>query len=153
MSHSLFADKQIQPSPDEVYQALSSAREEWTSLLEFLRSNYRSEEDLKFLYGSNHGWALRFRNKGKLLTALFPNKDHFISLVILNGKQLSSVGSLKLHSSAREAIESANLYAEGKWLFVKVRAPNDVKDVEALIGLKAKNPKANAQSAGKKRSG
>ena len=137
MSYSLFTDKQAQPSPHEINEALGEAREQWTSLIEFLRSHYRSQEDFKFLYGRDYGWGLRFRNKGNLLTAVFPNKNYFTSLVILNVKQLSSVESLKLHSSARKAIESANLYAEGKWLFVRVGTSGDVVDVEKLIGLKA----------------
>jgi hypothetical protein len=143
MSYGLFTDKQTQPSLDEINEALSTVQEEWTSLLEFLRSHYRSQEDLKFLYGSDYGWAFRFRNKGKLLAALFPNRDHFIALVILNGEQLSAVRSLKLHSSARTAIESANLYAEGKWLFVRVSGLDDVRDVENVIELKARKPKAS----------
>ena len=91
--------------------------------------------------------------RGNLLTAVFPNKNYFTSLVILNVKQLSFVESLKLHSSARKAIESANLYAEGKWLFVRVGTSGDVVDVEKLIGLKAENPNAEIQPAMIKRSG
>ena len=153
MSYGLFADKQIQPSPNEINEALGIVRAEWTSLCDFLRSHYRTQEDFKFLYGCDYGWALRFRNKGKLLTALFPNRDHFISLVILNGKQLGSAEKFKLHSSARRAIDSANLYAEGKWLFVKVIGPNDVKDVETLLDLKAQRSTAEVQSTRGKRSG
>lgn len=151
MSYGLFTDKQTQPSPNEINEALGTVRAQWTSLLEFLRLHYRSQEDFKFLYGNNYGWALRFRTKEKLLTALFPNRDHFVSLVILGGKQLKAVESLKLHSNACKAIESANLRKEGKWLFVKVYGRNDVKDIEALLELKVEKRKAEVQLAGRKR--
>jgi hypothetical protein len=95
---------------------------------------------------------VRFREKGKLLTALFPNRYHFIALVILNRKQLDYAKSLKLGSSTRKAIESANLYTEGKWLFVPVSGSDDVEDVQTLIELKAQKASVGVQST-RKRSG
>ena len=152
MSYSVFADKQTRPTSDEVRQALGSVWQEWTSLLEFLSSHFRPQEDFRFLYGNNYGWAVRFREKGKLLTALFPNRDHFIALVILNTKQLDCAKRLKFGSGTREAIGSANLYSEGKWLFVPVSGSSDVEDVQTLLELKAQKAGVGVQST-KKRSG
>lgn len=153
VSYGLFTDKHIQPSPNEINEALGTVQAEWTSLGDFVHSHYRTQEDFKFLYGRDYGWALRFRHKGKLLTALFPNRDHFTCLVILNWEQLGLVENIKFHSSTRKAIDSANLYAEGKWLFVKVGALNDVKDVGTIVDLKAQKSTAGVQSTRKKRSG
>ena len=105
---------------------------------------HTTQEDFKFLYGGGYGWALRFRTKGKLLSALFPNRGYFVALIILNSKQLADVGSLRLHRNAQCSIDSANLYKERKWLFLKVENHVDGKDIRELIKLKARQASALA---------
>lgn len=99
-------------------------------------SNRKAEQSLKYLYGKQYGWAKQFRFKGRLITALFPNEGYFVVLIILNAGQLLAASQLHLHKNTIDAIDAANLYREGKWLFVRVQKPNDVRDIEALLRLK-----------------
>ena len=138
MSKSSFIDKNHQPSEAEIAAVLSSARTNWDLALEGIRAVGKTQEDLKFMYGRPYGWGIRLRLKGKLLTALYPNQNYFVVQVILDSKRLKEVGQIRLHPNAREAIQNANLYPEGKWLFIKIETRADVEDVKELLKLKMK---------------
>jgi len=56
----------------------------WEALVGHIRATYNTREDFRFCYGRQYGWALRFRSKASLLTALYPAKNSFTVQVILN---------------------------------------------------------------------
>ena len=63
-------------------------------------SNRKAEQNLKYLYGRQYGWAMQFRIKGKPTIALFPNEGYFVALIILNAGQLLAASQLHLHRNA-----------------------------------------------------
>jgi hypothetical protein len=106
-------------------------------LVEHVRKTYVVAEELKYLYGKKYGWGLQFRSKGNVLVSLFPNEKYFVALVILGAKGLGEVAKADLHDNARDAITAANLYAEGKWLFVAVKGNDDLNDVKTLLKIRS----------------
>jgi hypothetical protein len=139
MSKSAFIDRRHVPSETEIVTTLSSAHANWNSIVEEIRKVARTQEDFKFMYGKPYGWGIRFRLKGKLLAALYPNQNYYVVQVVLGPKQLEEADHLQLKPNAREAIQSANPYPEGKWLFIKVESGKDVEDVKELLKLKMKS--------------
>jgi len=136
MNIGAFTDKACRPKDSDVIQSLGSGQQRWLFLIEYLRANFRPREDFSFLYGKRYGWALRFRSKGRLLTSIFPGNGYFTVQVILSTTQLADVDRVRLHRNALAALSAANLYAEGKWLFVPVCSDTDLKDVMRLLQLK-----------------
>lgn len=136
MSIGIFTDRNSRPNEAEVAGALRGASGRWTKLAGYVRSTYAAREEFKYLYGKTYGWGLQFRSKGKLLLSLFPNDGYFVALIILGVGDLGEAEKLDLHDHAREAIEAANLYAEGKWLSVAVRGSDDLSDVRNLLKIK-----------------
>ena len=135
MSIGCFVDKSCVPTENAIQQKLGLTLPLWTSLINVL-GNRKAEQSLKYLYGRQYGWAKQFRIKGKPTIALFPNEGYFVALIILNAGQLFAASQLHLHKNAVNAIDAANLYREGKWLFVRVQKLHDLKDIEALLRLK-----------------
>jgi hypothetical protein len=136
MSMGIFTVKTLRPTEAELIAALGGASGRWTKLVEHVRKTFDVSEEIKFLYGKKYGWGLQFRNKGNALLSLFPNDKYFVALVILGAKGLDEVANLHLHTNARDAITAANLYAEGKWLFISVRDNDDLHDVENILKAK-----------------
>ena len=135
MSISCFVDKSCVPTEKAIQHKLGPTLPLWTSIVDAL-SNRKAEQSLKYLYGRQYGWAKQFRIKGKPIIALFPNENTFVALIILNAGQLLAASQLHLHKNVINAIDAANLYREGKWLFVRVQKLHDLKDIEALLRLK-----------------
>ncbi len=136
MSHSAFTDKQREPSAGEILEVLGPMADAWRAFGQHVRETYPVQEDLKFMYGKKYGWALRFRQRGSLLTSLYPASSAFIVQVILGGAALEQAERSDLGKNARQAIEAARPYPEGKWLFVRVESPGDLEDARNLVALK-----------------
>ncbi len=136
MSHSAFADKQRAPSAGEILDVLGPMAEAWAAFAQHVRATYPVQEDLKFMYGKKYGWALRFRRRGGLLTSLYPASGAFVVQVILGGAALEQAERSDLGKNARQAIDAATPYPEGKWLFVRVESPGDAEDARNLVALK-----------------
>ncbi len=138
MSIGFFTDKKYQPSESEVLEAVGSRRKAWETLISYIRDGYAPTEDFKFLYGKNYGWAYRFQIKGQVLASLYPTLGGFTVQVNLSEAGVQEAREQALGSALPRAIDAANPYPEGRWLFVPVETENDLKDIYKLIELRAK---------------
>ncbi|HTX79242.1 MAG TPA: DUF3788 domain-containing protein [Longilinea sp.] len=136
MSISAFSDKEHQPTDSEIREAIGSLYSTWQELAQWIREKYTVQEDFKFLYGTNYGWGLRFRIKGKLLINLYPGRSSFTAQIILHPEAVEAAQSMKLGENARQAIERANPYPEGRWLFIPVKSRANLEDVQRLLALR-----------------
>ncbi len=60
--------------------------------------------------------------KGQLLTSLFPRQDGFAAQANLSPGTIEKAQGMGLGRHVQEAIERANPYREGRWLFVHVES-------------------------------
>ena len=146
MSIGAFTNKNYKPTDAEVIEVLGATVQSWQALIQQIRTTYDGQEDFKFCYGKRYGWALRFRVKGGLLTALYPNRNSFTAQVILSRIALRKAQTLKLGNGVRQAIAKAKPYPEGKWLFIPVQSEQDLLDVRHLLELKAGLPSGKRQA-------
>jgi hypothetical protein len=137
MSIGLFTDKEHPPTDAETLAAIGAKLALWQELQQFIRANYTNQEDLKFMYGHPYGWALRFRTRGKLLTALFPTAGGFTVQIILSTAAIEQAQRLTLSPHVQGVIAQAHPYLEGRWLFIPVEAETDARDIEQLLPLRA----------------
>jgi hypothetical protein len=119
----------------------------------FIRTKLQTTEALQFLYGKDYGWALRFQRGGKLLCALFPNKGYFVALLIMNQAQLKQIERMRVTKNIQSALEKANFYREGKWLFIQSENEKDMKGIRTLLEIKLAPAKALNGAKNGKRSG
>ncbi len=136
MGIGLFTDKGHQPTEAQVIEAIGPQLPLWHALAGFVREQYPVQEDFKYLYGKNYGWALRFRVKGKLLVSLYPTQGGFTAQVNLSSDAVEEAQRMKLSKNVRQAIERAHPYPEGRWLFIPIESENDVRDIQRLLALR-----------------
>jgi hypothetical protein len=132
-----FTDKQHQPAIDEVFESLGPTRLAWESLVEHVSAAYRVQSDFRF-YGKSYGWAQRIRRCGKALLSLYPRRGGFTVQIVLPESGVQAALLRNLGPSASRAIAAANVYTEGRWLFVDVESAGDVEDVKTLLDLKVR---------------
>ena len=131
-----FVEKKVQPTEEEINQAMGSSLPIWLALAGDIRQAYPVQEDFKFMYGNNYGWALRFRIKGKLLVNLYPNRGFFSAQVNLSPEAVERALGMGLGSHAHEAITNAHPYPEGRWVFIPVDSEADRQDILRLLRLR-----------------
>lgn len=148
MPISCFADKQRQPSDDEIRAAIGPLLPLWDALVAHIRDAYLCDEDLKFLYGKSYGWGLRFRGRGQLLTNLYPAEGGFTVQINLSPEGVEQTRGLAAGPGVPLAIERATPYPEGRWLFIPVVSENDLRDIESLLALRAQEKRIPRRGAG-----
>jgi hypothetical protein len=137
MNVGIFTDKKHHPTETEIQVTIGTKWDLWQEAIQYLREVYSAEEDFKFFYGKNYGWALSFRLKSKLVISLYPRKEGFSAQVNLSPKAVEKAQAMALGHHAQQAIAQANPYSEGRWLFVVVENEADLRDVEQLLVLRS----------------
>jgi hypothetical protein len=92
--------------------------------------------DWKF-YGKNYGWVLAFKRSGKALVSLYPGAGSFTVQVVLKDDQIARVPSELMIFELRAAIDAANPYAEGRWIFPPVSSERELEVAKKLIEVRA----------------
>lgn len=138
MSISAFNDKKLEPTKTEIDAIIGAKLSIWNDLLGYILVTYNPEKDLKFLYGKNYGWGYRFRVKGRLLTALYPTNGGFTVQLILNPEAVETARFISIGQNVQKAIDEANPYPEGRWLFIHVENKVDLEDIYRLLELKTR---------------
>jgi hypothetical protein len=114
MSIGLFTDKGHQPTDTQILEAIGPKLPLWHALVRFVQEQYPVQEDFRFLYGKNYGWALRFRIKGQLLVSLYPTQGGFTAQINLSSNAIEKAQRMRLGKNVQQAIARANPYPEGR---------------------------------------
>lgn len=136
MSIGIFTDKKHKPSAEEIRAAVGSKQAAWEDLSQFARQNYADQEELKFLYGKNYGWALRFLSRGKMVINLYPADGSFTAQINLPEFAVQKALGMDIGAHVRQVLETAHPYPEGRWLFIPVQTERDLADVKRLLALR-----------------
>ena len=117
----------------------------WTALDGWLRDTYAVEPLVQF-GSAKSGWTFRYRKGGRPLCEMTPAQGRFQVLVVLGAKeaQRALAGAGDLGPSVRGCLESANVYHDGRWLFIHVQSARDVEDIQRLVIFKRPAPKKKA---------
>jgi hypothetical protein len=136
MACGAFTDRTNRPEGAEIESALAGAAMLWEDIIAFVEGSFSVSSDWKF-YGKNYGWSLAFKRSGKALVSLYPDVGSFTAQVILKDAQIASVPETLMIPELRAAIERANPYAEGRWIFLAVTSERELGVVKKLIEIRA----------------
>lgn len=137
MSISIFLNKEHQPQMSEVLDALGTKKTLWQELARFLADNYAMDGEWNF-GGEKYGWNLWYRKSGKTLVTLYPQKTKFIAQIVLGQAQVEQALALKLGKNVRAVLQQTPQLHDGRWLFIKAKSRQDIKDIQKLLQIKRK---------------
>jgi len=137
MSIGYFTDKEHRPTKKEISTVLGRTSPLWDDILRFISVSYGLDGEFIF-YARKYGWCRRYRKSGKALTTLFPAKDHFVAQVVLNPAQTEKAFEAALSEETIGVIKEAKPLHDGRWLQIKVKNKNTLKDVKELLLIKRK---------------
>lgn len=136
MAHVAFTDRTNRPGEAEIETELAEAAPLWRDLIAFVDDSFRISSDWKF-YGKNYGWSLAFKKSSKALVSLYPGAGSLTVQVILKDDQIAQVPRELMIPELEAAIERANPYAEGRWIFFAVNSERELAVVKKLIEIRA----------------
>lgn len=137
-------DGDVRPIKDEIENTISENSFLWSDMCKYLKENYNFNPELVY-YGKKYGWTIRYRKSGKTLCSLFPEKDAFTVLVVLGMKEVEKTYSTidKLNSEFRSLFENTEQLRDGRWLWIRVLAKDDIESIKLLLNTKRKPKKLN----------
>ena len=133
-------DKTQTPTEEEMMIFIGKqAGDVWVELRHFIDGNYDFVPETAF-YGAKHGWTVRYRRSGRTLCSLFPEKGGFSVLIVLGRKDSEKALSMRDELSTRmnTILRSTEQLHDGRWLWIRMLAMNDVDDVKKLLQTKRK---------------
>ena len=138
-------DKGEEPTTAAVAEWVGArAFKRWVELTDFIEGTYPGVFQLEWLYaGKNHGWSLRFK-KSKPLCTFVPERGRFKVLVVFGAAEREKVEEIlpTVASHVRDDYLQATTYHDGKWVLVEIDSQAVLTDVEQLLLLKRKPPRA-----------
>jgi hypothetical protein len=143
VAHGSFTDRSSRPGEAEIEDALAEAATLWRELIAFVERSFRVSSDWKF-YGKSYGWALAFKKSGKALVSLYPAAGSFTAQIILRDDRLAQIPSELMIPELRAAIDAANPYVEGRWIFLEVTSERELRVVRRLIEIRAGQPASDS---------
>ncbi len=116
----------------------------WDDLAEHLQAAYNAAPKL-FYSGCSMdggywmGWNVKYKNGGKALCSLYPKQGYYAALTAVGEKEKAEAELLMPHCDAytRELYAKTKSGAAGKSLGVEVTSESILRDVKALIAIRA----------------
>ena len=136
MSIGAFTDKKQRPTEAEIRSMMGAGLPDWDELVQYVREQYAPDEELRFMYGKKYGWALRFQMRAKLLTSFYPTEGGLTVQINLGPEAVDRALQMDLGENVLSVINRATAYSEGRWLFIPVKTPQDIQDIQRLIALR-----------------
>jgi hypothetical protein len=135
--HGVFTNRSEPPTDLQLAGALGAKRALWDTLLDFVDRHHGSPPELVYA-GRNAGWSLRFRKNGRALLSMMPGAESFTVVVVLNEAQTADALKLPIGKRILDQLRQAPVDPDGRWLLIPVSSAKTVKDIEALLAVKAK---------------
>lgn len=133
MTKTRFTNPKHPPTQEEIRLVLGSCFPLWERLTRFIEMTYQAEGVWSTWGPARSGWGLRFRRRGRSLTALYPQQERILVQTALGKAQAERALKLELGEQVSRILREAPQLRDGRWLFFPVTNEPDAQDVEKLL--------------------
>lgn len=138
MTWELLFDREHMPSFTDVEEYIRNPL--WNILHKEMIKLYKAQPKLEFSRCSLPGWNIKYKQNGKNLCTIYPQKGTFKSLIIVSKVNEDSIKAIlpTLEKEIQQAYKENNFMNGGKWVFVDVTSQKLLNDVRKLIVFRTK---------------
>jgi hypothetical protein len=135
-STSIFDNKEIVPSDEDLKDVLKSSFDTFNNLVSYLENEYGSlKKEWKF-YSKKAGWTLRISGEKRNLLFISPNDDYFIATVNMSVKVSKIALDSDISDNTKNLIKQAKIYAEGTGILIEIRNEEDLEDIKTILNVR-----------------
>lgn len=128
------------PDYDEIVDYINlPAQELWRQINLFIQQRFKALPKIMYSKCSGKpGWNVKYQKSGKSLCTLYPEKDSFVTLVVITLDLLPVIEALSAEFTAEvlQTIKSAKPFNGTLWLMIQVKSDMSLSDVKRLLLLK-----------------
>lgn len=137
--HELYP-KEIIPTMDALADYMGGAKSLWLKLTDHLAEAYAVKPKLTYSVCSGKpGWNVKYQKGGKALGTFYPEDGAFSALIVVSYKQETAMQAIlpELTGATAALYRAAGDYMKmGKWLMLRVDAPEALEDLKKIIAVK-----------------
>jgi hypothetical protein len=128
------------PDHDEIDSYINiPERELWMQINSFIKERYKAEPRIMYSKcAGKPGWNVKYQRSGKSICTLYPERDGFITLVVVTLDLLPIIEALydELTPGIRDTIKGARPFNGTVWLMLQVNSEAALADEKQLLILK-----------------
>lgn len=125
----------------DIFETIGTeATKYWKVLEAFFYQSYDMETDIRFPFGNNYGWGVRFKHRNKTLCYFFPENGAFTVFFQIGKNEISKMLD-RLEDflpKTKEIWENRYPCGEGGWLYYRVLNPEEINDIIELMKIRKK---------------
>jgi hypothetical protein len=136
---SIFTDKDVKPTANDLKKALGKTFQIWKSIEEFMQEKDPKATSEWNYSGEKYGWSFRIKDKKRVLVYLLP-RDMFFKVAFAFGqKATDQIMQSDIAESIKTELQLARAYAEGRGIRIDVKDASNLEDIRQLIRIKLAN--------------
>lgn len=136
MDISIFTDKTVIPTHDNLIDSLSNTYEYWKHLRKRIFDFYPEATEEWKHSGKNYGWNFRIKDKKRVIMYFLPRNGYFKVAFIFGEKAFKAVLESQISESIKKELSEATVYAEGRGIRIDVTDDSCIDDINKLIEIK-----------------
>jgi len=136
MDISIFTDKKITPSNDDLLVTLGNTYQMWELLTEYVHFNYPAAVDMWNYSGDKYGWSFRIKDKKRAIIYMSPRDKFFKIAMIFGQKATDAIMNSQVNTYIKSELASAKVYVEGRGIRLNITDDTILNDLKILINIK-----------------
>jgi hypothetical protein len=136
MALSIFDDKSLIPSNDDLSKALKDKYELWNDIKSFLYVKFPEVSEEWNYSGKNYGWGFRLKDKKRVIVYLIPCSGFFKVGLVFGENATKEALNSTISKEIKSIIETAKVYGEGRGFRIDITNKDILEDIKKLITIK-----------------
>ncbi len=136
---SIFQDKTITPTDNDLVEKLDSTYNLWIQLQNFVLSKYPDGLSEWNYPGKKYGWSFRIKDKKRAIIYFLPRDKYFKVAFVFGQKAIDIVLASDIIPEIKTELMQARKYAEGRGIRIDIINNSRIPDIKKLIEIKLAN--------------
>lgn len=136
---SIFQDKTILPTDNDLVERLGSTYDLWMLIQNFVLSKYPNGLSEWNYPGKKYGWSYRIKDKKRAILYFLPRDNYFKVAFVFGQKATDIVMASDIFPEIKTELMQARKYAEGRGIRITVNNDLRIPDIKKLIEIKLAN--------------
>jgi hypothetical protein len=140
-NHQRLYDRTKTPTDADIIEFIDETKAiaAWKQVQEFLETRYDLSKEILY-YGERYGWLVRYRQSGRTIVSLFPERNSFSFLIVYGKKEIEKFIAQESSFSSEivDIFRNTEKLHDGKWLWIRVTDSSFIEDLTKLIAIKRK---------------
>ena len=133
-------DKNNKPSWEEFFSYCGRSKKLLIDLDAFIMSIDGLDKLIRFPYGNNYGWGIKYYKKNRHICDIFAEKEAFTIMIRLSDEQFEKLyPDMSIYT--KELIDNRYPCGNGGWIHYQVKSIEYLTDIKTLLQMKINNKK------------